>query len=89
MSKKLRDLEGFGEKSETMLAKVGIHSVEDFQQADPFELYAKLKTAGINPGLNMIYAIIGAQECVHWQEIARTRKMEILIRLDDMGFAPK
>ncbi|MBE9550273.1 MAG: TfoX/Sxy family DNA transformation protein [Proteobacteria bacterium] len=89
MRKNLRYLEGFGEKSETMLAKVGVHSVEDFQQTDPFELYAKLKAAEINPGLNMIYAIIGAREGIHWQEVARTRKMEILIRLDDMGLAPK
>jgi len=38
--------------------------------------------------LNSIYAILGAQQDVHWQEIARTQKYEILLRLDDMGLAP-
>jgi DNA transformation protein len=40
-------------------------------------------------GLNSIYAIIGARENLSWLEIANTRKMEILMRLDDMGLAPK
>ncbi len=39
-------------------------------------------------GLNSIYAILGAQQDVHWQEVARTQKYEILLRLDDMGLAP-
>ena len=42
--KRLRDLNGFGPKSEEILAKVDIHTVEAFMAADPFELYAKLKT---------------------------------------------
>ncbi len=86
---RLRDLKGFGPKSEEILAKVDIHSVEGFMRADPFELYAKLKSSVKGTGLNSIYAIIGAQEGLHWQEVARTRKTEILLRLDDMGLAPK
>ena len=55
---------------------------------DPYELYALLKPMkGI--GLNSIYAIIGARENLSWLEVANTRKMEILMRLDDMGLAPK
>lgn len=85
----IRDLKGFGPKSEEIFAKIDIHSAEDFLQSDPFELYARLKQSVKGTGLNSIYAMIGAQEDVHWQEIAKTRKEEILIRLDDMGLAPK
>jgi len=85
---RLRDLKGFGPKSEEILAQVGIESVEQFMQVDPFQLYADLKLKVKGTGLNSIYAIIGAQQDVHWQEVARTQKYEILLRLDDMGLAP-
>ncbi|EAQ67216.1 hypothetical protein MED121_14854 [Marinomonas sp. MED121] len=86
---RIRDLKGFGPKSEEIFAKVDIHSVEDFMNAEPFALYAKLKREVKGTGLNSIYAIIGAREDRHWQEVARTQKSEILMRLDDMGLAPK
>lgn len=86
---RLRDLKGFGPKSEEILAKVNINSVEEFMATDPYELYKELKKKVKGTGLNSIYAIIGAQEGLHWQEVAKTRKMEILLRLDDMGLAPK
>ena len=41
-NKRLRDLKGFGPKSEEILASVEIHSIEDFMAIDPFELYATL-----------------------------------------------
>lgn len=86
--KRLRDLNGFGPKSEEIFAKINIHTVDEFMAEDPYELYAKLKPMkGI--GLNSIYAIIGARENVSWLEVAQTRKMEVLMRLDDMGLAPK
>lgn len=86
--KRLRDLNGFGPKSEEILADVDVCSVEDFMGIDPYELYEKiLPMKGI--GLNSIYAIIGARENLPWLEVAQTRKTEILMRLDDMGLAPK
>ena len=85
---RLRDLKGFGPKSEEILAKVNILSVQDFMEADPYELYAQLKKTVKGTGLNSIYAIIGAREDIHWQEAARKYKTEILFKLDDMGLAP-
>ena len=86
--KRLRDLNGFGPRSEEILADVHIHSVEEFMAIDPYELYAKIKPMK-GMGLNSIYAIIGARENLSWLEIASTRKTEILMRLDDLGLAPK
>jgi len=85
---RLRDLKGFGPKSEEILAQVDMHSVEQFLNCDGFELYSALKKTVKGTGLNSIYAILGAQQDVHWQEVARTQKYEILLRLDDMGLAP-
>jgi DNA transformation protein len=86
---RLRDLKGFGPKSEEILAQVDMHSVDQFLNCDGFELYAALKKKVKGTGLNSIYAILGAQQDVHWQEVARTQKYEILLRLDDMGLAPE
>jgi len=86
---RLRDLKGFGPKSEEILAEVNINSVDEFMAIDPFELYKQLKEKVKGTGLNSIYAIIGAKENKHWQEIANNQKTEILLRLDDMGLAPK
>ncbi|BDU40441.1 TfoX/Sxy family DNA transformation protein [Vibrio nigripulchritudo] len=86
---RLRDLKGFGPKSEEILATVGIHSVDDFMLADSYELYAKLKAKVKGTGLNSIYAIIGAKENIDWREVAKQRKTEVLMRLDEMGLAPK
>ena len=88
-SMRLRDLKGFGPKSEEILAKVEVNSVEEFMATDPYDLYEALKKKVKGTGLNSIYAIIGAQEGIHWQEVSRTRKTEILMRLDDKGLAPK
>lgn len=86
---RIRDLKGFGPKSEEILAVVNVHSVEDFMAVDPYELYRRLKKEVKGTGLNSIYAIIGAREDIHWQEVSKTRKTEILLRLEDMGLAPK
>ena len=86
--KRIRDLNSFGPRSEEILAEFGIHSVEEFMAIDPYELYAKLLPMK-GMGLNSIYAILGARENVSWIEIKNTQKMEILMRLDDMGIAPK
>ncbi|MBM5570173.1 MULTISPECIES: TfoX/Sxy family DNA transformation protein [Deefgea] len=85
----LQHLKGLGPKSQAMLAKVGIVSVEQFMAADPFQIYAQLHATIPNLSLNMLYAMLGAQENIHWQVIKAERKTEILMRLDDLGLAPK
>ncbi len=86
--KRLRDLNGFGPRSEEILAELNINSIEDFMAINPYELYAQLLPIK-GMGLNSIYAIIGARENRSWLEVSRTQKTEILIKLDDLGLAPK
>lgn len=85
---KLTDLKSFGLKSESMLADIGITSVDDFLAMDPYDVYAQLVNQGHPKNLNMMYAILSAHDDMDWVDIARDRKMEILLRLDDMGLAP-
>lgn len=88
LPKRIRELTGLGPKSEAMLGSVGISTVELFMMTDPYVIYGLLKgTKGF--GLNGLYAVIGAQENRPWLEIAQMHKTEILMRLDDLGLAPK
>lgn len=85
----LDQLPGFGPKSKQMLAAVGINTCVEFFDCDPYQLYARLKAADPKVSLNMLYAILGARDNCHWQEVKRTRRTEILLRLDELGIAPK
>ena len=85
---KMDSLKGLGPKSIKMLNTIGITSYQQFMEKDPYDIYAKLKKEFPDLSMNMLYALIGAQEDIHWQEVASKRKTEILMRLDDMGMAP-
>jgi DNA transformation protein len=81
-------LKGLGPKSSEALRAIGVETVEQLRASDPFDLYSQLKARDPNTSLNFLYAIIGAIEDVHWLEIKRTRRTEILLRLDKIGLAP-
>lgn len=80
---------GFGPKSTEALAYIGITSIEQLRERDAFDTYARLKQHAAGTSRNFLYAILAAQEQSDWREVARTRRTEILLRLDEMGLAPK
>jgi DNA transformation protein and related proteins len=82
-------LSGLGAMSWNTLASIGIQSQKALLERDPFDVYADLHRMNVSRNLNMLYALIGAAESKHWQIIARERRTEILLRLDEMGIAPK
>jgi DNA transformation protein and related proteins len=82
-------LQGLGAMSWNMLASIGINTPKALLERDPFDVYADLHRMNVSRNLNMLYALIGASENKHWQTIARERRTEILLRLDEMGIAPK
>jgi len=85
---RISDLNSFGPKSEEIFTKIDIHTVQYFMNAAPYGLYQTLwPFKGI--GLNSIYSILGARDNRSWLEIKNTRKLEIFLRLDDIGITPK
>lgn len=83
------DLPGLGPKSAQALQQIGVETVEEFRRADAFELYRQLKSADPSTSLNFLYAMLGAQQNCRWQTIKREQKTSILLRLEQMGLAPK
>lgn len=82
-------LRGLGPRSLEHLAALGITSGAALQAQEPFALYVRLKARWPEASLNLLYALIGAQEGRDWREVARDRRTEILLRLDAMGQAPR
>ncbi|MFZ6818973.1 TfoX/Sxy family DNA transformation protein [Undibacterium sp. Ji22W] len=80
----LEKLPGLGPKSSAMLQQIGIDTAAKLCAADPYLLYRQLKQTFPSTSLNMLYAIMGAQENRHWQEIKRERRLAILLRLEEL-----
>lgn len=79
---------GLGPKSRAELARQGIHCASDLRATDAVQLYLRVKAQWPGASLNLLYALVGAQDGRDWREIARERRTELLLRLDDLGQAP-
>lgn len=82
-------MRGLGPRSREQLAALGINSGAALRAEDPYALYARLKARWPGASLNLLYALIGAQQDRDWREVARERRTEILLRLDALGLAPR
>jgi len=78
-------LKGLGPQSEKTLARIGVHHADAFLAQDPFELFEQLYHLDGKANLNLLYAMIGAQQGCHWQEVKQTQRLAILLRLEEMG----
>jgi DNA transformation protein len=82
-------LRNLGPRSDEMLALIGIRSARELRDADPYDVYRRQKGTVPGTSLNALYALIGALEDRHWQEVRRERRAEILLRLEVIGLAPR
>ncbi len=78
-----------GPVSAGWLARVGVHTVAAVRARDAVELYLAVKAIWPADSLNLLYALVALQEGGHWREVARERRTELLMRLDDLGQAPR
>jgi DNA transformation protein len=82
---KLRDLKGLGPKSEKQLNEIGISSKDDLEQIGVINAFIKSGIhSSIKSSLNFLYAMVGALENKHWQEIAKNNKHRLLMELEDI-----
>jgi hypothetical protein len=71
-------LRNIGPKSAAWLRQVGLRTLDDLAAAGPVEAYMRVKRAGFRPGLNLLYAIEGALNDTHWQEVPDARRAELV-----------
>jgi len=72
----VRDLRNLGPRAETLLAEIGIHSVEALRERGGLEAYLELRRRDVVKSLNMLWALVGAldpwPEGTDWREVARS-----------------
>ena len=61
-----------GPTSARWLSTAGIRTPEALRRLGPIEAYLSVQASGCRPGLNLLYAIAGALDGVHWTKVDRT-----------------
>ena len=81
---RIADLPNFGPKSQQMLERAGIHTIEQLRELGAVRAYVQVKrTAKVS--LNLLWAMEGAQSGQHWQEVAKHERLRLLLELEDVG----
>ena len=81
---RISQLHGLGPKSAEMLSAVGITTADELTQVGPLKAYLMVRdNTEFKPGLNLLYAMVGALENRHWSDIARNERLSLLLALDD------
>ena len=71
-------LRNIGPKSAAWLRQVGLRTRDDLAATGPVEAYMRVRRAGFRPGLNLLYAIEGALNDCHWQDVPQERRDELV-----------
>ncbi len=73
----IAQLKNLGPKSAQMLAAIGIHDRAQLSEIGAVDAYRLLKLRGHNPSMVLVYAIQGALDDVHWNELSPELKGEL------------
>lgn len=71
-------MRNIGPKSAAWLRQVGLHTRADLEAAGPVDAYMRVRRAGFRPSLNLLYALEGALQDCHWQEVPDERRRELV-----------
>ena len=75
-------LPNLGPKSCAMLRQAGIGDVAALRARGAVEAYWAVRQVVPGTGLNLLWALEGALTGMHWLEVARTRRTDLLLQLD-------
>ena len=79
----LSKLKGLGAKSERSLNEIGIYTKEDLEITGAVRAFLQMeKECSIKPGLNFLYAMVGALENKSWIEIAKQEKERLIFEIE-------
>ncbi|QSA97342.1 TfoX/Sxy family protein [Methylococcus sp. EFPC2] len=79
----ISDLKSLGPKSQEMLARAGIRSVEQLRKLGSVSAYVLARRANPKASLNLLWALESALSGEPWQEVARTHRSSLLLALEE------
>lgn len=80
----MRKLRNLGRASVAMLRTAGIVSDTQLREKGAAAAFLAVKRAGASPTLNLLWAIEGALADRDWREIARDKRLSLLMQLEDL-----
>jgi DNA transformation protein and related proteins len=78
----LESLANLGPASAKMLRDAGIECVEMIRELGALETFLRVKQVAPNVSLNLLWALVGALEDVHWTKIDADTRSALLRELD-------
>ena len=81
----IEKLVGIGPQSGRWLRAIGITTRRDLEQAGPAEAYIRVVASGIAPNLNLLWALAGAVEDMHWTLIPPRQREQLKKQIDAVG----
>lgn len=81
--KKISELVGLGPKSQEMLARAGITTVEQLKSLGSIEAYVLTKKVNSSVSLNLLWGLESAITGEHWQSVANKYRTSLLLALDE------
>lgn len=78
----LAALPNLGPKSQQMLERAGINSLQALQDLGAVAAYAAVMKADGKASLNLLWALEGALCGLPWQEVARKHRASLLLALE-------
>lgn len=76
------ELKSLGPKSQEMLARAGITTVEQLREIGSVAAYVQTKKANPKVSLNLLWGLESALTGERWQEIARVHRTSLLLALE-------
>ncbi len=81
--KSIADLNSLGPRSQAMLARASITSVEQLREIGSIRAYVMAKRTNENVSLNLLWALESALTGEPWQEVARLHRTSLLLALEE------
>jgi DNA transformation protein len=78
----ISDLPNLGPKSQKMLERAGLVSMDQLRALGSVATFVRVKRAGGKASLNLLWALEGALSGLGWQVVAREHRTSLLLALE-------
>ncbi|MAB23012.1 TfoX/Sxy family protein [Pseudomonas neustonica] len=79
----LLTLRNLGKTSAQWLHATGIHNLDELERLGPVGAYTAVRARGFNASKALMFAIAGALQDIHWNDLDPHYKQQLLRQLED------
>ncbi len=82
MQNDLLELKNLGNTSVNWLRIIGVHNLEELRQLGAVEAFARIKERDIKVSKVLLYALEGALQDIHWNDLPAEKKEYLVAQAD-------